>query len=172
MSNTAIKVLQSMLKNEQASAGIAPVISNITASKGTVIRCVMPFKITQLPYARTAATWFVAETSGNNAAGVSQTCAFEQGAREFTLPRTGSVKINGATPTTTTKFQLNTWYIAEVYGALTENLESIILGAPSNNLNQVSAYFGEGMTLYLEGATDEVVNAKVSELKLKYGIAD
>lgn len=172
MPNTTIKVLQSMLKNNQASAGIAPVISNITANQGTVIRCVVPFKITQLPYNRVAATWFVAESSGQNTAGVSQTCAFEQGASEFTLPRTGSVKINGATPTTETKFQLNKWYVAEIYGALSAPLEAIVLGAPSNNNNQVSAYFGEGMTFYLEGATDEVVNAKVAELKLKYGIAN
>ena len=172
MPNTTIKVLQSMLKNNQASAGIAPVISNITAAQGTVIRCVVPFKITQLPYKRTAGTWFMAETSGQAGAGVSQTCAFEQDASEFTLPRTGSVKINGATPTTSTKFQLNKWYVAEIYGPLSAPLEAIVLGAPSNNNNQVSAYFGEGMTFYLEGATDEVVNAKVAELKLKYGIAD
>lgn len=172
MPDKTIKVLQSMLKNNQASAGIAPVISNISATRGTTIRCVVPFKITQLPYGRVAATWFVAETSGQGAAGVSQTCAFERGGSEFTLPRTGSVKINGATPDTSTKFQLNKWYIAEIYGALTADLEAIVLGASSNNNNQVSAYFGEGMTLYLEGAADEVVNAKVAELKLKYGIAD
>lgn len=161
-----------MLKNDQASGGVAPVISNISAEQGTVIRCVVPFKITQLPYNRTAAVWFVAESSNQNAAGVSQSLAFTQGASEFTLPRVASVKINGATPTTSTKFQLNKWYIAEIYGALTAPLEAIVLGAPSNNNGQVSAYFGEGMTFYLEGATDEVVNAKVAELKLKYGIAD
>ena len=166
-----IKFVKARLKNSESSAGIAPVIGNIHAAAGTTVRCVFPMRVTEFPFNRTAATWFTGEKSDGNPAGMVQTLLVNGDRSGFTINRAGS-KFNGAVPSSSTVFKLNQWYIVETFATLTGDLAKIVLGATSNNNNQVSADFGEGMTLYLKGATDEVVNAKVAELKLKYGIAD
>lgn len=169
--STTVKYVKSRLKNNQASAGVAPVIKNITAPANTNCSFVFPFRILELPHNRTAATWFSLKGVSGSQLSVVQTLQFASTSDvEFHLNRYGSVNINGSKLDSSNKLKRNTWYIAEVYGQISEELEEIVLGAPINNLNMVSADFGEGMTFFLNNPQRDVVESKVTELMSKYGI--
>ena len=71
-----------------------------------------------------------------------------------------------------TKFDLNKWYLVEIYGPVSEATPKINLGAGVGGNGMPSSDWGEKFELFTNGATEQQLVAARKALMDYYGIVN